>query len=76
MDYFIEFDLAESLKSTYEINTVDEVTTLKYIEETLEGCLFLKSNNIFHRDIKPGNILWRKGHIKLSDFGESKYVES
>lgn len=44
--------------------------------ETIEGCIFLKKNQIYHRDIKPDNLLLKKGHIKLVDFGESKLKES
>ena len=36
--------------------------------------LFLSSNNIFHRDLKPQNFLLRNGNIVLIDFGFSKEI--
>jgi serine/threonine protein kinase len=38
---------------------------------------FLQQNGVYHRDIKPQNILLnREGEIKLCDFGESKIIKN
>lgn len=39
---------------------------LKYVAQALK---FLKDNKICHLDLKPSNILFGSGHIKVSDFG-------
>ncbi len=41
----------------------------------LQGVNYLHSKNIVHRDIKPENILFDgAGHLKLVDFGTSKFA--
>jgi tousled-like kinase len=36
---------------------------------------YLHESNIIHYDLKPGNILFHSGVIKIADFGISKIVE-
>jgi serine/threonine protein kinase len=45
------------------------------IREILDALAYCHSRGVAHRDLKPENILVSAtGHIKLSDFGMSKYV--
>ena len=34
------------------------------------------SNKVIHYDLKPQNILFHKGEVKVSDFGLSKYMST
>ncbi|KAG7885293.1 hypothetical protein KL936_005423 [Ogataea polymorpha] len=48
-----------------------------YAAEVLLALEYLHSKNIVYRDLKPENILLtRSGHIKLTDFGFAKEVET
>ena len=46
------------------------------LREALNALNFMKSKGIFHRDIKPDNILLIKGRIILTDFGISKIFDT
>ncbi|MDC0176262.1 SUMF1/EgtB/PvdO family nonheme iron enzyme [Planctomycetaceae bacterium] len=46
-----------------------------YMRDVAEGIDFLnEQKGIYHRDIKPGNLLLFQGHAKLADFGLAKFV--
>lgn len=41
--------------------------------EIISALTYLHSKSIIHFDLKPSNILYKDGHIKLIDFGSIKY---
>ena len=47
---------------------------IKWIHEAAEGLDFLHEKGIYHRDIKPQNLLLFHGHVKLGDLGLVKLV--
>ena len=66
MDYYIE-----------QKNKFDYRQKMEMIREVAEALSAIHSQNICHRDIKPGNILIDKdNHAKLADFGIARFPES
>ena len=48
-------------------------TSIRYLKEFLEGYKVLYEKSIIHRDIKPENLLLHNDHLKIADFGFSRY---
>ena len=56
----------------HEYYTEKELVSI--LGQIITTCALLQKNNISHRDIKPQNILYKKGQYKLCDFGEAKIL--
>ena len=48
----------------------------RYMRQFRDGLKYLIDNKIFHRDLKPHNILIKNNIIKISDFGLAKEVSN
>ena len=48
---------------------------LMYFADAAEGLDFLHLRKVFHRDIKPDNIMLLHGHAKVADFGLARLQE-
>lgn len=73
MEYVPGGDLLSQLK---QHGTLSEDDAKFYVAEVTLALEYLHKNNIIHRDVKPENILIaRDGHIRLADFGLSKFLD-
>ena len=68
--------LLELMEGNLEELSCPESSQVDLCRDVLSGLSFLHANNVLHRDIKPGNILYKfkpKGKLclKLADFGLS-----
>lgn len=56
----------------YDNKILPEKYLIYIIKQIFDGLEYLYDRNIFHRDIKPDNILFKDGILKISDFGFAK----
>ena len=72
---FVILDLMEGTLNEYLDNSArDSSLDVTLCRDVVEGLQFLHGNSILHRDVKPGNILYKispRVCLKLADFGLS-----
>ena len=74
--FSIATDLAISNLADYSRARRSATTALEIIREVASGLAYAHERNIFHRDVKPENILiFEDGHAALSDFGASRFAK-
>lgn len=63
-------------KSFVEIanSQISEVELLGYVIQFCKAIFYAHEKGVYHRDIKPQNVLLYKGIVKVSDFGLSRFV--
>ncbi|KAJ3442911.1 cyclin-dependent kinase [Anaeramoeba flamelloides] len=65
---YLDQDLKKHMGSCEEL--LDPKLVKSYMFQILQGLLYCHTNGVFHRDLKPQNILINKeGVIKICDFG-------
>lgn len=68
MEYFQGGDLTKKLAMG-----IDTATAIDYTRQMCQGLIAVHDLNIIHRDIKPGNVLFKEdGTLTIIDFGVAK----
>ena len=61
--------LAERLIPSHPKYISNTAAVVRVIKDIVSGLVYIHSKGIVHRDIKPGNVLFRDGVAKIADFG-------
>ncbi len=66
-------DMYQLTQSKYQFSD-EHIQAFMY--QILRGLKAIHSANVLHRDLKPGNLLWKNtGEIKICDFGLARGLE-
>lgn len=65
----VTIGLKLELCENFNIYSLTEFTTKKYILQLLDAVSFLQKNNFIHKDLSSNNLLIKNGDLKICDFG-------
>lgn len=69
----MDTDMYQLNQSKYQFSD-EHIQAFMY--QILRGLKAIHSANVLHRDLKPGNLLWKNtGEIKICDFGLARGVD-
>jgi serine/threonine protein kinase len=72
MEYFVGGDLTRKIRAG-----IDPATVISYMKQIAQGLFEIHKQGIVHRDMKPGNVLFRAdGTAVITDFGIAKLIGS
>lgn len=67
---YMENGALSSIVKTNRFGPFSESLVAMYVQQVLQGLVYLHEQGVVHRDIKGANILTtRDGQVKLADFG-------
>ncbi|CAG8585904.1 1871_t:CDS:2 [Acaulospora morrowiae] len=67
---FLTMDLRKFIKEIPKENGMESLTMQKFMYQLVDGTMYLHMRRIFHRDLKPQNLLIdSQGDLKVADFG-------
>ncbi|GAM26444.1 hypothetical protein SAMD00019534_096190 [Acytostelium subglobosum LB1] len=69
-----DLSLQELVEDSRHHHLLASLRQEQMISDIVEGVRFLHSHNIVHNDLNPRNILFKDGHLLISDMGLSKML--
>ena len=78
LNIFMEYMPQGSLQAMYQqFGPLNEVIIRKFTHQLLQALKYCHSheNKVIHGDIKAANILYDGKRVKLSDFGDSRFMD-